>query len=531
MTTLSTQIDLAALRERSRRSLYFFAKGVLGYDLIVPHIHGPICENLENLAITTKMFVLPRSWLKTTLCTIAFPIWLSIQEDDHIYGGRNARILVMQNSHANACKKLAVIAGQWMKNDLLRALFPTLLPGKSERWSADSLCLSRSKDWAEATYEAAGTNTKVTSRHYNVIIEDDTVAPDLDELGEESLAPTTTDVENAIGWHRKNVIPLLNNPKTDLSLVVGTRWYDQDLIRWIMDNEPHYQVTTRACRENEHGEPDFRGQLTYPERFDAQVLERTERSMGPYMFSCLYMNTPVRREDMAFKPEWFVDYDTHPAIQMLAVYTTVDVATDPKLSKTGDVDYSVVMTCGKDLSTGLIYVLDYTRERCNPGRLCEMIFQHVHTWSPVVVGYEDVAFQRSIDYYLREMMRKLGKFFILQPLDLSRKKDAKEMRIAGLQPLFANQSIYTRSHMNELKSELLKFPLGAHDDTADALSMQTVLWRATRLARERRINMADEPFTFENVVGSIKRKSSGNAGPVFDPARCGPLGFIGRASA
>jgi predicted phage terminase large subunit-like protein len=532
MSTLSSQLDLAALREKSRESLYFFAKGILGYDWITPHIHGPVCEDLMDLSTRHKMFVLPRGWLKTTLCSIAFPIWLSIQDDKHLWGGRNIRVLIVQNSHGNACKKLAVISGQWMKNDLLRAMFPELLPGKTNRWSAESLCLTRTKDWAESTYEAAGTMTKVTSRHYNVIIEDDTVAPDLDELGEESLAPTTTDVENAIGWHRKNVIPLLNNPKTDLNLVVGTRWYDEDLIKYIMVHEPEYKVTTRACRENEKGEPDFRGKLTYPERFDDEVLALTERRMGPYMFSCLYMNTPVRREDMAFKPEWFIDYDMPPAPDRLAVYTTIDPATDPALSKTNDTDYSVVMTCGKDLTTGLIYVLDYFRKKCNPGEMCEAIFRHYDMWHPLIVGYEDVAYQKSIHYWLKEMMKKCGKYFILEPLKLSRMKDAKETRIAGLQPLFANGIIHTRPHMVDLKSELLKFPLGAHDDLPDALSMQTVLWRITKTASYYKSNPADQPFTLENAMASIKRRKAGpQSSVVFDPSRCGPLGFVGRQSA
>lgn len=524
----SKRLDMEALLAKSRESFYFFAKGVLGYNWIVPHIHRPICEELEDLSKNCKVFVLPRGWLKTTLCTIAFPIWLSIQDESHLYHGPNVRILIVQNTFLNACKKLGVIRGQWEQNPLLRGMCPHLLPSKTSTWKAESACLTRTKLWAESTYEAAGARTQVTGRHYDVIIEDDTVAPNLDELGEEALAPTTEQVQDAIGWHTKNVLPLLNNPSTDLNLVVGTRWYDQDLIRHIIDKEPHYSVTTRACRETE-GQPDVRGQLTYPERFDEKTLERLEASLGPYMYSCLYMNQPVRREDMAFKPEWFLDYDNIPPTQSFAIYTTVDPATDPKLSKTGKTDYSVVMTCGKDTVTGLVYVLDYFRRKCNPGELSAAIFEHVIKWEPILVGYEDVAYQRSIDYYLKELMRQQQRYFVLQRLELSRQKNAKETRIAGLQALFSSGTILTRSNMHELKSELLMFPMGNNDDLADALSMQLTLWKLTKIKAQQRRQPDDSTFSLEQAMKEIKARGKRQS-PVFDPANCSSLAFIGRAS-
>lgn len=528
MTTSDPKLDLELLRTKARGSLYFFAKGILGYNWIVPHIHGPLCTKLEDKTSRRKLFVLPRGWLKTTLCTISFPMWLAINNP-------NVRILLVQNSATNAMKKLASIRGHWESNDLLRALFPELLPTRSSVWKADALCLTRNSSYPESTFEAAGTSTRVVSRHYDVIIEDDTVAPDYDELGQESLAPSHEDVEKAIGWHRTNVLPLMNNPQEDLSLVVGTRWYDQDLIRWIQDNEPQYQCYTRASRENSLGEPDYKGEITYPERFNESTLRELETAMGPYMFGCLYMNTPIRREDMAFKPEWFEYYETNPPLSSLAVYTTIDPATDPALSKVGNTDYSVVMTCGKDMVTGKIYVLDYFRQRCNPGELASAIFSHVVGYRPVLVGYEDVAYQRSIEYWLRELMRQQNVFFVLERLQLSNRADAKNLRIAGLQPLFASKSIFLRTHMKELVSELMKFPLGAHDDLADALSMQLGLWRMTRSFSQFKTPRYDDELTFEGAVESIRqrKKVKNTASVVTEPSRYersldNPLVFMGR---
>ena len=500
-------LDLNAIRERSKKDLYFFSKGVLQYDWLVPHIHADLCRDLQDRDNKRMLIELPRGWLKTTLCSICYPIWRTINDP-------NLRILLAQNSSTNACKKLSIIRGQWETNALLRALFPELLPGKSSRWSADALCLTRSQSHPESTYEAAGTRTKLTSRHYNIMIEDDTVAPDLDELGGEALAPTQEDVEQAIGWH-KLILPLMVNPMDDESLIVGTRWYDHDLISHIKENEPNYKVTTRACREDEEGMPSQTGEITYPERFDARVLQELEAALGPYMFSCLYLNQPVRSEDMLFKPEWINYYETRPRTASLTFYTTVDPATDPGLAKTKDTDYSVVMTCAKDMVEGRIYVIDYFREKCNPGEMASAIFDHVVKYRPTVVGYEDIAYQKSLDYWLKELMRQQSIYFVLEPIQYGRK--SKDVRISALQPLFASGSILLRSHMKELVSELIKFPLDRHDDIIDALSMQLQLWATTKAKSEYNPEEDTDPMSFQAAVDHISGRSKIDTSGVMSP--------------
>lgn len=415
-------------------------------------------------------------------------------------------------------KKLSIIRGQWEGNPLLRALFPELLPSRSSTWTAEAACLTRTQSHPEATYEAAGTRTKVVSRHYNLIVEDDTVAPDLDELGEECLAPTKEDVEQAIGWHRL-ILPLMVNPQEDESLIVGTRWYDHDLIAHVKEKEPQYEVYERACRENSEGQPDPRGFVTYPERFGEAVLLELENGLGPYMFSCLYLNQPVRSEDMLFKPEWIQYYDTRPKSSSLMVYTTVDPANDPELNRSKDTDYNVVMTTAKDLTKGHIYVLDYFRAKCNPGELASAVFDHVVKYRPVVVGYEDIAYQKSLDYWLKELMRQQQVYFVLEPIrGISRR--GKETRISALQPLFSSGTILLRNWMKELVSELLKFPLDRHDDLIDALSMQLQLWRLTHTQPEIHRELNSDPLSFDAAVDEIEARRIGGVGRslVFDPS-------------
>jgi len=519
----TANLDLDELRQAAEGSLYFFAKGILGFDWLVPHIHGSVCDTLQNADLRRVLFVLPRGWLKTTLCSISFPIWAAVRNP-------NIRILLAQNNRDNARAKLRVIRDQFEKNQFLRTLWPDVLPGRSSVWSADSLCLTREESHPESTFECIGVRGQSVSRHYNVIIEDDTVAPDFDELGEEMLAPTHEDVTKAVGWHRL-ATPLLTNPKSDRIIVVGTRWYEHDLISHIQETE-NYVTTTRSCLENEDGESDIRGEVTYPERFDQETLNDLERTLGIYFFNTLMLNNPVRSGDMVFKSEWIREYELIPPRQSLEVYTTIDPATDPELS-TGRpemLDYSVVMTCGKDLITGYIYVLDYFRARCSPGEHAAAIFDHVLRWRPIVVGYEDVAYQKSIDYWLKDLMRRNQQYFLLEPIKRGG-KTRKEDFIMGLQPVFGSGAVHIRPYMRELVKELLSFPRGAHDDLIDAMAMQLQLWRRTKSKREVKRGPIDpaDAYSVEAAVANIRSRHRDRlASPIFQPLELPSLSSLPR---
>jgi hypothetical protein len=70
-TTKITPEQMALIKKLSVKSLYFFAKFVLGYDWLDVKVHLPLCKILENYEVNTKVRVtLPRSWLKSAVTTI-----------------------------------------------------------------------------------------------------------------------------------------------------------------------------------------------------------------------------------------------------------------------------------------------------------------------------------------------------------------------------------------------------------------------------------------------------------------------------
>ena len=488
--------EINVLRKRSMEDLYFFAKAILGFNWLDKDIHLPLCRLLENYKANNRLKItLPRGWLKTTLCSQAYPIWRVIRNP-------NFRVLLAQNTFTNSVAKLRVIKAIFEDNIIFKLLFPELLPTARCVWKSESLCVNRPKAFDESTFEAAGVRTQVTSRHYDLVIEDDTVAPDYNELGEQNICPTKEDINLAIGWHRL-AVPLLTSPMDSQLLVVGTRWFEKDLLSWIEENEPRYRSYIRACLET-NGLPDPSGTPIYPERFGKQTLLEIKDSLGPYLFSCLYMNSPVRTGEMLFNLEWFKYYEEEPERSRLVAYSTVDVAGDPETTK-GSPDYNVVITCGKDLLTGRVYVLDYTRKKCNPGELIDDIFRQVRKWRPLKVAVESVAYQGTLQYWIKERMRKDNLYFFVD--GFSHGKREKNARIMGLQPLVASGMLLFRNNMVEIVNELVSFPNGAHDDLIDALSSQIRLWTATRSKKEVEDDKVGGILDFDTLIDELRSRN------------------------
>ena len=457
---------------------------MLGFSDLTPHIHRPICQALQDYEKNTRaLVILPRDWFKSTIGSVALPIWRAIDNP-------NVRILIVQNSYANACKKLQAIKQIFENNELFKILFPEIMPSSKSIWSRECLTVNRTAAHPEGTFEAAGTGTATTSRHYDLVIEDDTVSPDKDALTGIMQQPTHLEIEKAIGWHRL-AHPLLLHPKRSQIVVIGTRWAERDLLGWILDNSPEYVLLTRKVRED--------GVYVW-DRFDDDVLEQLERDLGPYMFASLYLNEPTDAINQVFLREWIQYYEQLP--RDIVYCTSVDPAAADK-EESSDPDYNVVLTSAVSPATGQIFVVYYTRARMNPGELVNTIIDHYRTYKPLVTKVESIAYQRTLNYWIRKRQADTGLHFRLE--ELKGLKGSKIDRIRGLQPYFAANKIAIRAGMTELERELLGFPKAAHDDIVDALSMHVDFWFevAETYLQEEEKDFASDPHSGQYIIDQL----------------------------
>ena len=456
------------LRDQCMNNLFFLARVVLGFKDLAPKIHLSICNELMDYEKNTRITVeLPRTWFKSTLVSVSYIIW-------RIINNPNVRILIVQNTYANACKKLGSIKAIFEKNHLFRALFYDVLPDQTCRWSGECLEVKRSQAHPEGTVEAAGVGTATTSRHYDVIDEDDTIAPKKDDMTGIVQQPTRLDIEKAIGFHNL-CHPMLLHPTKSQIVVVGTRWAERDLLGYIYEDFPEYtKIRKTACEKD--GEPATLlegGKPTWPERFDEEVLNELLKVEGPYMFASLYLGKPTAAINQVFKREWIKYRDRQPKGSYIC--TSVDLAA-AEHEESGDPDYNVILTAAVSPESGIVTVLEYTRERMSPSSVIDTIFQHYARYKSTKVLVEAIGYQRTLLHFMKRRMKRTDLGVMMSVEEIRSHKQSKVDRIRGLQPYFAAGLISIRPGMSELEQELLAFPKGAHDDLIDALSMQIPFW-------------------------------------------------------
>ena len=496
MTQLLDQKTIKDLAQKGRESFFFFTRAILGFDKLTTNIHKPICDMLQDFEKNTRLaLILPRGWYKSTIATISYPLWRAVCNPE-------VRILLVQNTYTNACGKMGAIKQIVESNDLFKALYPEILPDNDCIWSKDHAAVKRKGAYPEGTWEAAGTGTQKTGQHYDLIIEDDTVSPDKDNLTGAMMQPTQGEIEKAIGWHKLGD-PLLIEPVDSQRLVIGTRWAENDLLGYLIEHASEYKVLTRAVREKD-GKPDPAGEIQWPARFDESVLNSLERSMGPYMFSSLYMNHPTSASNQVFGREWVHYYQTLPKDGIYC--TSVDLACADK-EESSDPDYTVILTTCLNPENGHIYVVHYTRERMSPSTCINTIFDHYRAYKPLKVIIEGIGYQRTLKHYLELRQRKMGVFFYIDLIKSH--KMSKVDRIRGLQPFFAATRIFLKSTMGELERELLAFPKTAHDDIIDALAMQMDTWNEmTSLVKtDRDERIGRDPHSADLIINELKERS------------------------
>ncbi len=450
MTQLNTQ-QIGWVEKMMHEKFYFFCQSLMPSSWYDEKFHRVLCDFLQYEQ-KQKLIVLPRTHLKTTICSTFYPLWRASNRT-------SLRTLITSNTSPNAEKTVRGIRTVVETNKTYQAFFSECIPEFNKvRWSDRCACLNRNEDYPEGTFESAGVGANIIRRHFNLIVEDDTVAPKRDDMSGEECMPSREDVEQAIGFHR--LTPPLLIDEGDEQLVIGTRWADYDHINYIMHNEK-YAVFDKPANKQVDG-----SEGTLYKRFSESRLDTIKLSMGTYLFSSLYLNKPLSKEFMTFNPDWMRTYEDSEVPEEGRGVITHDPA-DPPTGKKSQ-DYSALVACWH--SKKGVHVRGYVRARMTDA-------QAINAGIDLALKYGCTKIRVEADRYAhlqfayREEMKRRGIYLNVEGVKTRGKQ--KEGRIRQrLQPLFENGVIYTKANMRELEEELFAFPNGVHDDLIDALAWQ-----------------------------------------------------------
>lgn len=250
-------------------------------------------------------------------------------------------------------------------------------------------------------------------------------------------------------------------------IVIQHRLHESDLIGNLLreqDNNPYADRWRVVKLTADLDDPPW------PERYPREELERKKANSHPRQWAAMYDQNPTPEDGGEFKAAWFRTYKDPPS--NLTIYITADFAVTEEQTTKADPDYTAIMVWGVD-HLGFCYALDLFHDRVDTEKLVKQLVDMFERWKPHnmrdFIG-ESGQIRRSIEPFLNLEMRKRRIFvnteFMASITD-------KVSRAFNIRALMASGMVLwpERDWAEKAKSELLKFPAGAHDDIVDACSL------------------------------------------------------------
>ncbi|TFG83828.1 MAG: hypothetical protein E4H20_04675 [Spirochaetales bacterium] len=496
--------------------------------------------------------------MKTWGATVPGPPWLAIQKGDDRYDhpnemsritdflstrhhlkGPDSRYILISDSKSTSSRWVGGSLDQWTTNAMLRWLFPEFLWTNVNKpdygvWSRVGYTLNsrRNPRLPDPFLRASGLESKEQGGRAEGEFIDDLV-------GEQSYKSKLElekrrDYIDTIPQLLENTDP--RSTRGGFILIIGNRWALDDVNSKVHDQREYYSVWRRAAyRCYSHGvgncgrwksidaNPCSLTQVPtwidmYP---DAQSMAGVEETLGPEVFSCQWLNDPVRVSDLdatkiglfTLEQRKLMDDDIgqetlqwcivhggeHSKRADIPIRRLSDhvVSIDPATSIESSAARTAAAWIALDRKTSHRYVIDLVADHWAPDESIARIFGMVKDVHSKIgrlpkVLCEKVAAQQFVGYGLR-------KYSELQGLMIPRVEDlpvprgiAKVDKIRRrLGHLLGQELLHFRAGLQLPRQELRHFPTGTLD-CLDAISQAEDIFQqyyanvdSTRLANRR----------------------------------------------
>ena len=203
--------------------------------------------------------------------------------------------------------------------------------------------------------------------------------------------------------------------------------------------------------------------------------------------NCQYLNNPIDDENASFRKDWIKYYSMklggklipqdseakeHYNLNQCRLYMHIDPATSDR--KRGDFTAFIITAISPE---DFVYVVYAKREKINLTQMIARIFELYKKFPNIKkILIEMQATQQMIKFPLFEEQKRRRIYLPIEEIQQSRMR-SKGDRIIGLVPRFEFGTIFIKPDMVDLEDELLRFPVGQHDDLIDALSFGLAFWK------------------------------------------------------
>lgn len=302
--------------------------------------------------------------------------------------------------------------------------------------------------------------------------------------------------KTTIEWFLEAVPTRLNNPDRSAIIVIMQRLHQEDVSGVILDKDLGYDHIMLPMEfDPSRAYPtmlgyldprDVEGELFFPDRFPASVVERDKKAMGPYAAAGQFQQEPAPRGGEIIKREWWQlwEHERFPTFDLIiasvdTAYTTKQENDFSAMTIWGIYSEEPIAEATRDPNTGA-YVREYKQP--TPKAILIFAWQERLALSDLVGKIHDCCKRFKVDKLLIEnkatgisIEQELRRLYANSNYGLQMVNPGnqdKMARVYSVQHLFSEGLIYApdRNWAEMVISQAEVFPKGKHDDLVDTVS-------------------------------------------------------------
>jgi predicted phage terminase large subunit-like protein len=401
------------------------------------------------------MMFLPPGSAKSTYGTVVGPTWAM---------GENPGFKVIGVSYgSDLARKFGRRMRSIVKQRAYNALFNTTL--SSESSAADEWALENGSE-----YMGGGILSGITGNRADFIPIDDPIKGRQEADSEVTRKRTIEAYEDDI----------LTRLKPGGSVMLTqTRWHEEDLAGALLPaaydgrsgeiecrDGNIWEVTCIPAQAYRADDPLGRkiGEYIWPEWFPEDHWTPFKRKARTW--SALYQQKPTPDDGNYWKADWLKPYAVVPARSTLRVYGASDYAVTAD-----DGDYTVHGVFGVD-PEGRPYLLDIWRKQTSSLDWVESFCDLVIEWKPIEWAEEQGQIKSGVGPFLERRQRE-RRAYVVRTAFPTRGGD-KAIRAQAARGYIEKHGLYVPTQAEwypDLRSELMSFPAGKHDDQHDVIGL------------------------------------------------------------